>query len=375
MRAVAMAALVTAGCSQILGIDTFHARDGGGGDGSDAMFLDGAADAPVDAFVPPVDAPAHGAAMTIAIASGKVPATLTNFPVWIDITSASLVDVAPATGTGLHFTSTDGTPLDYELQGWDPTGGHVQAWVRLATLPSTGASFQLRYGDGSTTMSNGSAVFPSISGFTNVWHMEDTSTTTAQDATNGSASGTFSGSASTSAGLLGKARAFTGSQTMAFVNPIIGNGPFTLSMWIKITQTPTGLIQLGMNGQNATRALVAEGGTVVGGSIQTAFEDSQNAASGNWTYLAWTYDGSSTSTVVVNANVYTANDKFQNAPTNQGALSFQQSSPLQANAINGLVDEPRIANVGRTSAWLLTEYANQGSASSFYSVGSAVALP
>jgi hypothetical protein len=73
--------------------------------------------------------------------------------------------------------------------------------------------------------------------------------------------------------------------------------------------------------------------------------------------------------------VYTANDKFQNAPTNQGALSFQQSSPLQANAINGLVDEPRIANVGRTSAWLLTEYANQGSASSFYSVGSAVALP
>ena len=68
----------------------------------------------------------------ITIDHTLVPASLTNFPVLINISNDSdLGDhVVNANGYDLVFTDVGGTQLDHEVESWSGATGSLVAWAR-----------------------------------------------------------------------------------------------------------------------------------------------------------------------------------------------------------------------------------------------------
>ncbi len=68
---------------------------------------------------------------------------LTDFPLLIALRDAALKStsrgghVAREKGDDIHFTSSDGAPLDHEIESYDPSTGSLKAWVRIPTLSHT----------------------------------------------------------------------------------------------------------------------------------------------------------------------------------------------------------------------------------------------
>jgi hypothetical protein len=93
-----------------------------------------------------------------------------------------------------------------------------------------------------------------------------------------------------------------------------------------------------------------------------------------WYYLVMTYDSTAGLVGYVNAasdHTVAANGTL-NTTSSQTCLG--QDINLSGSFFDGLIDEARVANVARSADWITTEYNNQNSPSTFYTVGTEVAL-
>lgn len=74
----------------------------------------------------------------VVIDADQIDATLTDFPVLIQVTDAELAAAAQIGGEDIVFTAADGlTRLDHEIESWDRGTGALTAWVRVPTLDDT----------------------------------------------------------------------------------------------------------------------------------------------------------------------------------------------------------------------------------------------
>ena len=73
----------------------------------------------------------------IEIDHNQVDASLTGFPVLVDVTDPDLQSKAQPDGDDITFTTYDGTQLDHEIEDYDPASGHLVAWVNVPSLSST----------------------------------------------------------------------------------------------------------------------------------------------------------------------------------------------------------------------------------------------
>jgi len=82
---------------------------------------------------------------------------------------------AKANGDDLRFTTSTGTPLDYQIDEWDAANGEASIWVRIPTITgNTRQAIKLYWGNaGAVRESNGKAVFNASNGYLSVWHMTD----------------------------------------------------------------------------------------------------------------------------------------------------------------------------------------------------------
>jgi len=73
--------------------------------------------------------------------------TFSGFPALVRL-NGSRIDYARATGRDIRFYGSEGTPMSYEIERWDPEGESV-AWVRLdnITAGSSQQYFWMYYGD------------------------------------------------------------------------------------------------------------------------------------------------------------------------------------------------------------------------------------
>ena len=349
----------------------------------------------------------YGFRRAITIDHTKVSNTdQTNFPFLISGTYAYLAttgnggNVTNSNGYDVIFTSDAGgtTGLPYERESYSPTTGQVNLWVQIPNLShTTDTVIYMFYGNSSVTtdQSNGPAVWDL--NYVAVYHLGDnTSTTTVSISTatlaqNGIAA--VNTNTKAASGEIDGALNFNGTSDSITVPQNGSNGPFnfhaspfTISGWMKddtsasILDNPkhrvfswydgTKNIQLGFSSaaSETTRVIYFFDGT---SSSSISAATTGNLSTG-YHYVVGTFDGTST------LHIYIDGTQQDGGTFDGGVTTFTANSTtlylgqLGSNAdyVNGQLDEIRISSSIRSADWTLTEYRNQSSPGTFYSIGS-----
>jgi hypothetical protein len=348
-----------------------------------------AGDAGMDFAVPP-DAPLAdlrdatvvvlGRRKSISIDDSKVSGgNQSNFPVWIDLTDADIAARARLDGKDIYFTAADGTTkLDFEIQRWDRAAQRLSAWVRVPTLSGSNPTvLYLYYGDALGT-ENAAGVFSSS--FAAVWHLEDRLPATMIVDATGARTGTPSFTTTTQVtAKLGGGLAFTGgNDTIAFTNPLTGNQAHTISVWIsqQTTTHPSAVLVVGNAVNNQSRWFYTHfmAPVMAIGFYGNDWTTAENVDNAGFVLIHWVFEGSNgRNRIYRNGVEISGSPQTLTGTATQGTTGIIGHAPEPAYGTNmgllGTVDELRIATTARTAGWVATEYANQSSPATFYTVG------
>jgi MSHA biogenesis protein MshQ len=389
-------------CSAILACgldDTVVDEEGNGPDaGRDASIDSSSLDAtlPDGSILPRPDSgppPASGYEKSITIHASKIAATLTDFPVWIDLTGdADLAAHAAVDGSDIHFTDASGTELSYEIQNWTVGTGDLAAWVKIPNLPTTAdTTIYVRYAKSAGVPApNSAAVFSGH--FVSVWHLETPAPSLSFPDAVGGHTGTGSNiSSSPTTAQLGGGVAFDGGVgEITFTNALSGNSPSTISLWVSqgATTDNDALVVLGTSAADQSRWLhsvynpnaTSPTNVAIGfyGDDWSNPETNVDIIGAGWTHLVWVYDGT-TSTIYKNGALADGPHSPTGTVSTQGTTGYLGNAPSPAYGVNmgahATIDEVRISNVARPAAWIAAEYANQNSPTTFYAVGAEQSAP
>lgn len=333
------------------------------------------------------DAPTSAAARRIVftIASGKVVESLTDFPVYVDVTNAELQ--ARLDLVQLSFKRRNGAvvePLSYEVESFEKSAGRLRAWVRLPiVLPFADNVFELQYGDSSVASPpNPADVWRN--GYRAVFHLENATNPIADSR------GTFPATPinlrpnAAQEGRVGRGISFDNNVNgvISFANPITGAGPSTISVWVR-PLTPINkeaLVVVGAGQPNQARFLQAQFNqdqVGVGLYENDWLNTGLTLDEQSWTLLHWTYNNQ-VSRLYQNAQLVGTYNHTSAANTQgtQAWLGNSKSAGFDNDAgLNGTLDEVHISNVERSSSWIAAEHANQSNPNSFAIASSPQPLP
>jgi biopolymer transport protein ExbB len=319
----------------------------------------------------------------ITVPAGAVDAPLADFPLYVELTDDDL-----AGGANLHFVAADGTSaLDHELQAWDPSTGHLEAWVRVPAIAANASTtIYLRYGAFDAPPADDPAgVWQN--GFVAVWHLEDEPQGTSGDIRDATgvthATSDSMGPANQVDGVLGGGLAITDDlEQLTFQNPLLGASQHTISAWVnqRAVTHHSALVVLGNGACNQARWFHTRftAGTAAAGFYCDDWADTGVDLQGDgWTLLHWTY---ADPTSVVYRDGVAAADPWDHAGNQStvGATGFIGNAPPPFGGdmhLDGSVDEVRISDVARAPAWIAAEAANQAAPADFYTVGPTEQVP
>jgi hypothetical protein len=304
----------------------------------------------------------------------KVGATLSNFPALVSLSSDSdLAAGARSDGYDILFTSADGTTkLDHEIESYTSGAGALVAWVRIPSLSnSADTEIYMYYGNAvASDMQNSAGVWDD--NYIGVWHMEETSGTTAKDSSINSRNGTANNArvfTSAIAGQIGTGADFSQGDDWILGPSITLPMTFTYSVWAY------------KSSQAAWHALIT-----VGGDRDFTTVDNNNL--GFWDgstrdftvlpnlnayyYLVVTYDGSQMR--LFRNGTQVGNTVTMSLGSYNGAIRFGSWTDA-TDFWDGYLDEIRLSGVPRSAEWIATEYNNQsnpgpGTDAFFRSLGS-----
>ncbi len=311
----------------------------------------------------------------------------TNFPVLINFTDSNLIytgsggNVGSSTGADILFTSSDGTTkLNHQLEKYSSSTGEVTAWVKLSSLStSTDTTIYIYYGNSSAS-SQATTTGVWESSYKGVWHLPDGTTLTANDSTSNAKNGTVNGSVTADAGKIAGGANFPGTATN-----YIGVGNFsktaqsTWEAWINPSSYSqsafAGILFQGDGSAGAGFAVnsgsimhrVSDGGSSDTWNIETL--DSTNYPAG-WHHIMLTDDGTTRKFYRDGSFVAQHTNTITNGGADSSLAIGEWGSYLGADAFfNGKIDEARISSSARSADWIKTEYNNQNSTTTFYTVG------
>jgi hypothetical protein len=344
----------------------------------------------------------YGYRRTITIDHTQVASSdYANFPLLFSGTYASLAtvdhggQVVNPNGYDIVFTSdaAGNSTLDHEIESYDPNTGAVAFWVSVPTVSHTADSvIYLWYGNGAIAKSQENTARVWDSHFEAVYHLSDHAASPAVEDSTSAATGTSDATtlARSVTGQVGGA--LNGDGTSDFTDsgrPIaMGTSDWTISAWVKAAATQR-------DGAGAT--IVGDGGYTTAaagyyffvdsatGRLRAAVSDGVDRAIGSggngpdlrdgaWHFVAVVYnradamttyvDGIATETIDISA--------FAKTPIGSDTNAFIGKSRW-GSYMTGALDEVRLSNTVRSADWMLTEYQNQKSPFTFYTVGAATA--
>jgi MSHA biogenesis protein MshQ len=321
----------------------------------------------------------------IRIDPTAINSTLTDFPVWIDLTDSDVAAHAQPDARDIHFMAADSaTPLDYQIQSWQSP--RLQAWVRVPTLSASAATLiYIYYGDPATAVAaNPAGVFQS--GFAAVWHLDDAAPATAVADATGTHPGNPSLNTATSAtAQLGRGLAFTGStDSISFQNPLTGSTAHTVSVWVNqpTVNHTSPIVVMGSAMQDESRFFYAHhtSPAVAIGYYSDDWLSSADIDGAGWTLLHWVFEGANGKN-----HLYRNGVEISGSPMTISNVSTTGTTGMIGHApeptygnnmrLEGSIDELRIATVARTADWIAAEYANQSAPTLFYTVGAEEPVP
>ncbi|MFN0151655.1 MAG: LamG-like jellyroll fold domain-containing protein [bacterium] len=357
------------------------------------------------------DAHAYSYQKTITVQASQVSGgPHTDFPMLVNITDANLKTVGNggqvqnANGYDIIFKALDATTcggsspcaLDHEVEKYVATTGELVAWVRVPSI-SDGTVIMMYYGDSSISAPTANPTGVWNSSFKGVWHLKEDPSGTApqmQESSTNANHGTSAGSMTTGdqvAAKIGGGLDFDG------VNDVINAGspaslddivPFTFSSWAyprtmggqsdgrimhKGSTTARKQLQISSGGTNDLAIIVNRATTSANA------EGADNSATLNaWQYVCGTYDATNGAKVFRNGVEisYRSFVAGSGSTTSEAAFDFHIGNrPGQDKGWDGILDEIRVANVVRSSGWMITEYNNQNAPLSFFAMGSQQSTP
>jgi RHS repeat-associated protein len=336
----------------------------------------------------------------IVLSHAKLPNTdQTDFPVLISGVYSNLANVANGglvrnpNGYDIIFSQDpEGmTQLDHEIESYDPVTGTVNLWVRIPRLSHTvDTVIYLFYGNPSITGSQENKAGVWRNGYGAVWHLGSGSAVAAADST-GVNNGQVNNVSVATAGEIGEAASFSGNANSYISIPsnsqIKPTAALTLEGWVNPSQLGNWNVifslDYNVNGQWAapfagyflasdSNTSQLEFGITGGDASYVALNTAGTIPTAQWTHVVGTFDGS-TLRFYINgaADAATASET--------GPISYGSSQDLtigiesthetvEITPWSGLMEELRISSVARSADWIATEYANQSSPSTFYTV-------
>jgi hypothetical protein len=299
-----------------------------------------------------------------------------NFPVLVRLDSTNFASgFAQSVGRGadLRFTKLgDAVRLHHQIERWDSAAKKAEVWVKLDTVyGSAVTSFRMHWGKaGAADSSRGSSVFDTAHGFQAVYHMNETASDSARDATGNRFHAFPTNAPGTAAGIVGPARSFNGtSQHFEVPNSASGklnfplDGFFTLSAWAYID--PASAV--------VDRVIAAKHDNQYALKISTdnrwqffELDDSWTTAgmvyeSGRWTHLTGVLDGRDTYLYVDGILAESILDCCGGGGNRNETSNFfiGRAGESARRWWWGYVDELRVASIPRSADWSLLEYSNQ----------------
>ena len=305
---------------------------------------------------------------------------LTNFPVCVSLNNKVFANIANGgrvfspNGYDILFFSDAGctSPLFFELEYYNVSGIFV-AWVNVPKVYSNvDTVFYMKFGIPSVAISvNSTSAWDS--NFKSVYHLPNGTTLTSNDSTSNAANGTLVNTPTPVSGKIDGGASFVGASNQ-YINLGAQNIgiTYTASLWVNPSANGTILISdrdviyVG-NQMN----LVLTGGYVLRLYIKNTFVTSVAALTANvWNKVGVTY-ASNTVNFWING-IKGANQTLAQTPAyNAGVplwLASQSVAGVPNSSYSGILDEVKISNIVRSDDWMLTEYNNESSPSTFYSV-------
>ncbi|MGH8753275.1 MAG: DUF6701 domain-containing protein, partial [Burkholderiales bacterium] len=216
-----------------------------------------------------------------------------------------------------------------------------------------------------------------------VWHLKEATNTTRQDSTSNNNDVTDpTNVAGVTTGKIDGAADFVPTDYLTISDAAqtgldLGN-TFTLQVWVKGTSASVGQTNslIGKNGAVPNNSYVLRWCCTDRLNLNWSFDGTANTnlnaagalVAATWYYAVGVYDGTS-------MRIY-RNGTFITSVTTSGASVYNSTGPFNIGARSdgtqpfaGTLDEARVSNVARSAGWILTEYNNQNSPSSFFAVG------
>lgn len=295
--------------------------------------------------------------------------TVLSFPVLVRLTDSTFpFTEAKSGGNDLRFAKTDGTMLEYSVERWDRMAGAAEAWVKVDTLygdDSTRSLVMLWGNAAAVSASSNAGVFGRENGFAAVWHLGSD----CRDASGNGHDGTNFG-ATDAQGVIGIAKKFSGSDSIA-VSGLLGTPQeLTLSAWVAVDTTiPSGqeIVSIG------DAVLLRSEETVNSAGMGAYFYSSADTfvpvsserfyAKTGWHHVAFTFSNSShdQSLYIDGMMVKTINDAgpvtYAKGGTNL-LIGVHGKGKKTFNS-RGTMDEVRVCSIPRSAAWLRLCYMNQ----------------
>ncbi len=317
-----------------------------------------------------------------------------NFPALVSDTYSYLANVSnggkvqSASGYDIVFSSDIGgnALLPFERERYVSTTGEVAYWVKMPTLShSTDTTIYLWYGNSSVTTDLATPTQVWDSNYKGVWHLANGATLTPSDSTSNGNNGTAYNGATAGVGRIGGAGVFNG--TNSFVD--LGAGAtlrpasaVTASGWIKASATETTFPQIVSEGDSTGATgfnlylksqgypgLIVREGANSWGSCYVGGPTMLNDNA--WHHVTGVYSGGAVSIFVDGVPQGTStcvNQSINYGSSPRGEIGWKLDSGSNDD-FNGVIDEVRVSNSVRSADWIATEYNNQSSPSSFYTVG------
>jgi len=311
----------------------------------------------------------------ITINHEKVSATITNFPMLIDMTDLDLVNKAQFYGDDIVFVSADNVTLDHEIEYFDSSVGRLVAWVRIPLLSSNEDTvIYMYYGNPQArNQQNPTQVWDT--NFVMVQHLQELSGARLDSTSNGN-NATPYGIIAKIFGKIGYADSFNGSGYLRIIENFLPTSAITVELWIKpysyssniwtkyinTGATTTSGITGGQTSKTTDRwalTLTWNNGTK---SISTGSQPSGY----DWIYLAVTWDGSYAKAYYNGIKVREV--AVTGTPDWIGKALYLASNFYGEERFNGAIDEVRISNIARSEVWIKTCYNNQQNPTTFYTI-------
>jgi hypothetical protein len=312
---------------------------------------------------------------------------LFSFPVLVSFSGQNFLKTSPAgqitssNGYDIIFTDNNYNKLDHQLEYFNGTNGDLIAWVRIPVLScSVNTIIKILYGNSqvSTDLSTTSVWDSQYKG---VWHLDNSNL---NDFTSYAKSGTPyntptypAGQISTSLGLNG-----TNQYVEVINDPNINfNGNITVSAWVYMAaggrdqkiagnqNNSSGGYKFGIYTNNKVEFEIRNSSNVA--SLNRSEPGGTVLSTGQWYYLAGvSSDVLDSIMTFVNGIPERPFKKTGILGTASNTLTIGKEPFQSLYYFSGRFDELRISDKVRSKGWMRTEYNNQSSPSTFYSVSS-----